>query len=112
VQDLIDVYGKNGIEDVDLIAGNLTEDKIKGFAISETSFTIFLLMASRRLQTIPFLNEKFTIEIYSSTGKAWVEKTTGLLDVLRRHNPSIALHIPEVQSGLTPSAERPSKYTA
>jgi hypothetical protein len=64
VQDLIDVYGENGIEDVNLIVGNLAEDEIKGFAISETFFTVFLLMAFRRLQTSPFLNEKLPNDIY------------------------------------------------
>jgi hypothetical protein len=63
VQDLIDVYGENGIEDVNLIVGNLAEDEIKGLAISETFFTVFLLMAFRRLQTSPFLNEKLPNDI-------------------------------------------------
>jgi len=112
VKDLIEAYGKNGIEDMDLIVGNLAEDKIPGFAISETSFTIFLLMASRRLQTSPFLNEKFTDEIYSSTGKAWVDKTSGLADVLERHYPQIARQIPKGQSAFKPFAAWPSKYTA
>jgi len=111
VKSLVEAYGVNGIEDVDLLVGCLAEDKITGFAISETSFTIFLLMASRRLETDPFLNEKFTDEVYSSTGKAWVTKTLGLRDVLERHYPKVAKNIPPGQSAFTPYGKWPSKYT-
>lgn len=43
---LKEVYGDD-IEEMDLLVGLMAEKKIKGFAISETAFTIFLLMASR-----------------------------------------------------------------
>ena len=43
---LRELYGNN-VERLDLLVGLLLEKKIPGFAISETSFFIFLLMASR-----------------------------------------------------------------
>jgi alpha-dioxygenase len=111
VNDLVEAYGKNGIEDMDLLVGCLAEDKIEGFAISETAFTIFLLMASRRLETSPFLNEKFTDKIYSSTGKEWIDKTLGLRDVLERHYPKVAEKIPPGQSAFKPFEKMESKLT-
>lgn len=40
------VYGEN-IEKLDLLVGLMAEKKIKGFAISETAFFIFTIMATR-----------------------------------------------------------------
>ena len=46
IQILEEVYGDD-VEELDLLVGLMAEKKIKGFAISETAFVIFLLMASR-----------------------------------------------------------------
>ncbi|KAK1269187.1 Alpha-dioxygenase 2 [Acorus gramineus] len=46
IKTLREVYGDN-IEKLDLLVGLMAEKKIKGFAISETAFFIFVLMASR-----------------------------------------------------------------
>lgn len=46
IKTLRDVYGDD-VEELDLLVGLLAEKKIKGFAISETAFIIFLLMATR-----------------------------------------------------------------
>lgn len=43
---LRDVYDDD-VEKLDILVGLMAEKKIKGFAISETAFVIFLLMASR-----------------------------------------------------------------
>lgn len=43
---LQEVYG-NDVEELDLLVGLMAEKKIKGFAMSETGFFIFLLMAGR-----------------------------------------------------------------
>jgi Animal haem peroxidase len=58
---LREVYGDD-VEACDLLIGNLAEKKIPGFAISETSFHIFILMASRRLEADRFLTEHYTKE--------------------------------------------------
>ena len=46
IQTLNEVYGDD-VEELDLLIGLMAEKKIKGFAISETAFIIFLLMATR-----------------------------------------------------------------
>lgn len=46
IKALHEVYG-NDVEKLDLLIGLHAEKKIKGFAISETAFIIFLLIASR-----------------------------------------------------------------
>ena len=46
IQTLKEVYGDD-VEELDLLVGLMAEKKITGFAISETAFIIFLLMASR-----------------------------------------------------------------
>ena len=46
---LQEVYGDD-IESLDLLVGNLAEKKIDGFAISETSFFIFIVRTSAHHQ--------------------------------------------------------------
>lgn len=46
IEVLKDVYGDD-VEELDLMVGLMAEKKIKGFAISETAFIVFLLMATR-----------------------------------------------------------------
>ncbi|XP_042504920.1 alpha-dioxygenase 1-like isoform X2 [Macadamia integrifolia] len=46
IHTLREVYGDN-VEQLDLLVGLMAEKKIKGFAISETAFVIFIVMASR-----------------------------------------------------------------
>jgi len=86
------MYGEapDGIEKCDLLVGDLYEKKLNGFAISETSFIIFLLMSSRRLDSDPFLNEFFDEDHYTKFGLEHIDATEGFLDVLKRHYPTIA----------------------
>lgn len=51
IEALQEVYGDD-IEKLDLQIGLHAEKKIKGFAISETAFFIFLLIASRYVNII------------------------------------------------------------
>lgn len=64
--------------------------KLQGFAISETSFIIFLLMASRRLDADPFLNELYDKEHFTEFGLEHIASVDGLLHLLGRHYPDIA----------------------
>lgn len=86
IQTLQEVYGNN-VENLDLLVGMMAEKKIKGYAISETAFFIFLLMASRRLEADRFFTSDFNKEIYTEKGLEWVNKTESLKDVLNRHHP-------------------------
>mmetsp|Transcript_231 Transcript_231/g.267 ORF Transcript_231/g.267 Transcript_231/m.267 type:complete len:654 (-) Transcript_231:80-2041(-) len=99
------VYGAapKGIEHCDLLVGDLYEKKIPGFAISETSFMIFLLMASRRLDADPYLNEYFDEEHYTPFGLQHVEDTESLRQLLKRHFPELEQEFPAGQSGFKPT---------
>lgn len=56
-------YGGD-IDTVDLLPGLYAEDLPKGFAFSDTAFRIFILMASRRLNSDRFFTTDFTPEVY------------------------------------------------
>lgn len=88
IQMLKEVYD-NDVELLDLQVGLMAEKKIKGFAISETAFFIFLLMASRRLEADSFFTSDFKKEVYTEVGMAWINNTEGLKDVLKRHHPKL-----------------------
>ncbi|KAL5988253.1 hypothetical protein ACLOJK_036016 [Asimina triloba] len=85
---LREVYDDD-LESLDLLVGLMAEKKIKGFAISETAFYIFLLMASRRLEADRFFTSDFSEETYTEEGLKWVNTTESLKDVLNRHYPDM-----------------------
>ncbi|XP_058186744.1 alpha-dioxygenase PIOX [Rhododendron vialii] len=88
IETLKDVYGDD-VEELDLLVGLMAEKKIKGFAISETAFVIFLLMASRRLEADRFFTANFNEETYTEKGLEWVNTTESLKDVIDRHYPAM-----------------------
>ncbi|XVF58125.1 hypothetical protein PTKIN_Ptkin07bG0037700 [Pterospermum kingtungense] len=88
IQTLKEVYGDD-VEELDLLVGLMAEKKIKGFAISETAFIIFVVMASRRLEADRFFTSDFNEETYTKKGFEWVNTTESLKDVLDRHYPEI-----------------------
>jgi hypothetical protein len=77
------------LEAVDSVVGLYAEPKPPGFAFSETAFRIFLLMATRRLQSDRFFTIDYTPEMYTPVGLRWIEETS-MRDVLRRHHPELA----------------------
>jgi heme peroxidase len=81
------VYGGD-IERVDTIVGMFAEKKPQGFGFSDTAFRIFLLMASRRLNSDRYFTSDFTTEMYTQVGMNWVQNTT-MIDVLLRHYPEL-----------------------
>ena len=56
------------IEKLDLTPGMYAERRPKGFAFSDTAFRIFVLMASRRLNSDRFLTDDYTPEVYTKAG--------------------------------------------
>ncbi|KAL4653551.1 hypothetical protein ACB092_01G312000 [Castanea dentata] len=86
IQTLKEVYGDD-VEELDLLVGLMAVKKIKGFAISETAFVIFLVMATRRLEADRFFTSYFNEETYTKKGLEWVNSTESLKDVLDRHCP-------------------------
>ncbi|CAI0455851.1 unnamed protein product, partial [Linum tenue] len=88
IQVLIEVYGDR-IEELDLLVGLMAERKIKGFAISETAFFIFLIMATRRLEADRFFTSHYGEETYTKKGLEWVDTTESLRQVIDRHYPEM-----------------------
>lgn len=107
---LEEVYGKDGIEHVDLMVGMFAEKKIKGFAISETAFLIFLLMASRRLEADRFFTTDYNEKTYTDIGIAWVKSVSSMRDVLKRHLPDIERKIPKGYSAFKPRDVWPAEH--
>jgi|tagenome__1003787_1003787.scaffolds.fasta_scaffold20889467_1 hypothetical protein len=85
--EISDVYGGD-IEKVDLMVGLFAEKRPTGFAFSDTAFRIFILMASRRLNSDRFFTEDFRPEIYSPEGLQWV-RDNDMRTVLLRHFPEL-----------------------
>ena len=89
--ELHEVYGGD-INLLDLIPGMFAEDRPEGFAFSDTAFRIFILMASRRLNSDRFFTTHFTDDVYTPEGIKWIEDNT-MVDVLIRHNPELAPYV-------------------
>jgi len=76
------------IERVDLMVGLFGERKPAGFAFSDTAFRIFILMASRRLNSDRFLTQDFTPAVYTQPGLDWIAETS-MATILLRHWPEL-----------------------
>jgi len=101
--------GKEGIERCDLLVGDMYEKKPSpSFALSETSFIIFLAMASRRLEADPYLNEYYTEEYYTKFGLDHIKSVEGLLDLLDRHYPDLAKDFKDSKGKMKQSAFKPT----
>jgi Animal haem peroxidase len=76
------------VDSVDTIVGMLAEKRPTGFGFSDTAFRIFILMASRRLNSDRYFTQDFTPEIYTQLGLDWVQQTS-MTDILLRHYPQL-----------------------
>src|SRR5262249_52355941 len=92
VRRLKEVY-RGDIDLVDTVVGLLAETPPDNFGFSDTAFRIFLLMATRRLQSDRFLTVDFRPEIYSPFGMDWLAKNN-MTSLLLRHCPELADVIP------------------
>lgn len=79
---------RGDIDRVDLIVGMFAESRPEGFAFSDTAFRIFVLMASRRLNSDRFFTKDFTPTVYTPEGLRWIDETT-MTTVLLRHCPDL-----------------------
>ena len=89
------------VDEIDTMVGLLAETPPPGFGFSDTAFRIFILMATRRLQSDRFLNVDYRPEIYSPLGIDWVENTT-MKSVILRHCPELVAYLPHSQSVFAP----------
>ena len=94
-----EIYG--AIDRVDTMVGLFGETPPAGFGFSDTAFRIFILMASRRLQSDRFLTVDFRPEIYSPLGMDWIANS-GLKSVIQRHCPELASLIPRDSNPFAP----------
>ncbi|MFE9555613.1 peroxidase family protein [Streptomyces sp. NPDC006703] len=97
------------IERVDLSVGMFAEPRPQGFAFSDTAFRIFVLMASRRLNSDRFLTRDYTPQVYSQTGLDWIENND-MTSVLLRHFPGLRASLRSVDNAFAPwTAAGPSR---
>jgi hypothetical protein len=94
-----DLY-RGDIDRVDLMVGLFAECPPKGFGFSDTSFRIFILMASRRLKSDRFFTTDYRPEVYTPEGLAWINDN-GMQSVLLRHYPMLA---PALEGNANPFA--------
>jgi zinc transporter ZupT len=99
VELLKDIY--RHIDRVDTMVGLFAETLPAGFGFSDTAFRIFILMASRRLQSDRFLTVDFRPEIYSPLGMDWIANN-GMSTVIQHHCPELAPLLPRNASAFAP----------
>jgi hypothetical protein len=81
--------------------GMYAEPKPKGFGFSDTAFRIFILMASRRLESDRFFTDDFRPEVYTREGIDWVENNS-MRSLLLRHFPELEPALEDVANPFAP----------
>jgi hypothetical protein len=97
---LKEVYD-NDIDRVDTTVGLYAERPPKGFGFSDTAFRIFVLMASRRLNSDRFFTVDYTPKVYTPEGMQWLDNTT-MRTVLARHYPELEPSVGKVANAFAP----------
>jgi hypothetical protein len=73
----------------------------KGFGFSDTAFRIFILMASRRLNSDRFFTTDYNPRVYSQAGFDWINQND-MSTVLLRHYPALAPALRNVKNSFAP----------
>ncbi len=89
------------LEKVDLTVGMFAEPLPKGFAFSDTAFRIFILMASRRLNSDRFFTKDFTPQVYTPAGMEWIDQAD-MTTVILRHVPQLAPALRGLDNAFSP----------
>lgn len=98
-EQLRQIYGD--VERVDLMIGLYAEPRPEGFGFSDTAFRIFILMASRRIESDRFFTRDFRPEIYTELGMAWV-RDNSIRTLLLRHFPELEPALRDVANPFAP----------
>jgi hypothetical protein len=98
-EQLRSVYGD--VDAVDLMVGLYAEPCPTGFGFSDTAFRVFILMASRRLNSDRFFTTDYRPEVYTPAGLQWVAEN-GMRSVLLRHFPQLAPALEGVPNPFAP----------
>jgi Animal haem peroxidase len=93
------VYGD--VSQVDLQVGMLAEPLPPGMAFGDTAFRVFILMASRRLNSDRFFTTDFTPEVYSPVGMEWI-RDNDMVSVLLRHFPALSPALAHMKNAFWP----------
>ena len=115
VKEIKELY-QGDVNKVDLLIGLLAEKPPKGFAFGETTFRLFVLMASRRLKSDRFFTDDYRPEIYTQAGLDWIDNNT-MQTVLLRHFPELAPYLSGIDNAFRPwlpepaNVNRPPKRT-
>ena len=72
-----------------------------GFAFSDTAFRIFILMASRRLNSDRFFTRDYTPQVYTQAGLDWIDDNT-MATVLLRHHPELGPAMRSITNAFVP----------
>ena len=102
-RELRQVYGD--VERVDLMVGMYAEPRPTGFAFSDTAFRIFVLMASRRLNSDRFFTRDYTPQVYTQAGLDWIDANS-MATVLLRHYPHLRPSMRSVANAFVPWERR------
>ncbi|MGV0814681.1 peroxidase family protein [Mycolicibacterium boenickei] len=97
--ELREIY--DDVDLVDLMIGLYAEPKPPGFGFSDTAFRVFILMATRRLESDRFFTTDFRAETYTSAGMNWV-RDNDMRSVLLRHFPELAPALAGVANPFAP----------
>jgi hypothetical protein len=89
------------VEKLDLMIGMFAEKRPTGFAFSDTAFRIFILMASRRLNSDRFYTDDYDARVYSDAGIEWIKDAT-MAGVLHRHWPALRGVLPAGANAFQP----------
>ncbi|MFI7632585.1 peroxidase family protein [Nonomuraea sp. NPDC049400] len=98
--ELREVYSDR-LEDVDLIVGMFAEKRPRGFAFSDTAFRVFVLMASRRLNSDRFFTTDYAERVYTGAGLDWIADSS-MASVLLRHHPELRPALHRVDNAFAP----------
>ena len=91
----------NDIDRVDTTVGLYAEQPPRGFGFSDTAFRIFVLMASRRLNSDRFFTVDYTPKMYTPVGMQWLDDNT-MKTVLLRHYPQLQSSLGKVRNAFAP----------
>ena len=98
------------IEALDVMVGSYAEGyRPPGYGFGETSFQIFIAMASRRLMADRFYTDDYRKEIYTQEGLDWIDNVT-FNRVLVRNLPALAERLEKVENAFFPWDEENEWY--
>ena len=106
---LMEVYDGD-IDKVDLLVGSLAEQtRPPGFGFSgttailtlDTTFRVFIAIASRRLMADRFFTDFYKDEVYTKEGMDWIKSST-MKSVISRNIPELGLFLVKVSNPFIP----------